>query len=188
MAANEVERSAGRTAWITNPAGESRLLLAFPGLAELEGQWVTNATLSIPLGRAVATDVEVAVDALTRSWDAGATWTSPWTDAGGDLEGRLGTSVRLAAGRAGILTADVTDVVRAMVEGEIEEHGLMLRPGSGSRSGFTAREAALLDDGAGRATLRVYYRDLKALGYEGGPRALMERRRESAVMDEDARR
>jgi len=178
--AGEIERTASRTATITNESGESRLLVAFASLSELEGQWVTSATLTIPLGTtALARGVDVAVEAVARSWSTGATWTSPWSTAGGDIDGKLGNAVTLGAGRSrGALTADVTDIVRAMVEGEIEDHGFLLRPGDAS--GFTAAQAALLE-GTSDATLRVYYRDLRALGYRVGPEALAARKQHVAV-------
>lgn len=77
--AAQLDFTASTTTTISVPMGQGRLLLDFPSLSELQDQWVTNATLSIPLAGEVASDVEIEVDGLTTAWGAGATWTSPWT-------------------------------------------------------------------------------------------------------------
>ena len=180
--ASEIEVTAS-TATTISTSGLGRLLLDFPSLAELHDQWVTNATLLIPLGsESVESDVEIEVDALTTSWAGGATWTSPWTTPGGDREQTLANSALLLAGVSeSKLSADVTDLVRAMVEGEIGEHGFILLPANSPEAGLSEEELALLGDEAGGATLQVSYRDLKALGYEGGPKALVARHRQAAA-------
>ncbi|MFN8179752.1 MAG: DNRLRE domain-containing protein [bacterium] len=177
--AEEIALNTSTTATISATMGQGRLLLGFPSVSPLQGQWVTNATLSIPLGTgSVGSDLEIEVDALTRSWSAGATWTSPWTTPGGDREMTLANSAVVPAGTSGgMLTADVTDVVRAMSEGDLGENGFILLPSSPLKVGFTSEELALLGGQASSATLHVYYRDLKALGYQGGPKALLARKR-----------
>ena len=66
-----------------------------------------------------------------------------------------------------------------MVEGEIEQHGFILVPASPLAVGFTEEQLVLLSDEAAGATLRVYYRDLVAMGVEGGAKALLARSREA---------
>ncbi|MFN8179669.1 MAG: DNRLRE domain-containing protein [bacterium] len=181
--AEDLALTASTTATITAAMGQGRLLLAFPSVSQLQDQWVTNATLSIPLSPgSLTSDLEIEVDGLTRSWAAGATWTSPWTTPGGDREMTLANSAVVPAGTSGgTLTADVTDVVRAVTEGDLDENGFILLPSSPLKVGFSADELAMLSGQAGNATLHVYYRDLRALGYQGGPKALLARKREGRV-------
>ena len=181
--ASELGLTVSTAVTISMPTGQGRLLLALPSLSELQDQWVTNATLSIPLTGDVASDVEIEVDALTTSWGAGATWSSPWSIPGGDREQTLASGAILRAGSSGgTLTADVTDLVRAMVEGDIEEHGFVLLPSNSPEVGFSQEELALLSDEAAGATLQVSYRDLRALGFDGGANALLARIREARVV------
>jgi hypothetical protein len=70
-----------------------------------------------------------------------------------------------------------------MAAGEIGENGFLLLPQDVQRMGFSAPEMALLGSLSG-ARLTVHYRSLTAMGYRGGPRALLERRR-SARIDVD---
>lgn len=181
LGAEELSLTTSTATTITTESGHGRLLLDFPSLASLHDQWVTGATLSIPVeSGGLSSDLEIEVDALTRSWSAGASWTSPWTTPGGDLVQTLANAAVLRAGSSGgTLTADVTDIVRAMVEGEIEEHGFIVLPSSSPEAGFGEEELALVGAEAAGATLQVYYRDLKALGYDGGPKALLARKHEA---------
>lgn len=185
----ELDLAATRSAVITSDSEGARLLVAFPDVSPLlEDQWVTNATLLIPLGStALSSDLMLGVEALATSWGDSPTWTSPWTTPGGDLDETLGSSAEVAAGTSGgTLTVDVTDIVRGWVEAEIVNAGLTLLPVSEDRAGFTPAETALLGSGMATSSLHVYYRDMKALGYQGGMKALLARRR-SAVVDEDRR-
>ena len=72
-----------------------------------------------------------------------------------------------------------------MVEGGIDEHGLILLPASSPDVGFNEGALASLTDEASGARLQVYYRDLRALGIEGGPNALIARKRQARVLEAD---
>jgi hypothetical protein len=156
---------------------QHRVLVAFPSLAELGEEWITGARLAIPLAGGAGSDVDIEVNALTRAWGPGATWTSPWRTPGGDRDESLPASneVVLRGNAGGELTVDVTDIVREMVSGEMGEHGFLLFPADPGRRGFTGAEMSRIG-GLAQVKLTVHYRSLTALGYRGGPEALLERR------------
>ena len=179
--AMELQFTATTATTISVPSGQGRLLLAFPSISALHDEWITDATLTIPITGTLSSDVEVEVDAIATSWGAGATWTSPWQTAGGDRETSVAQTGVLRAGA--VTSVDVTDLVRAMTEGEIEEHGFLLLPMNPVSIGFASSDLAVLGTAANQADLTVRYRKLTGLGYEGGPKALLARVRQARAED-----
>ncbi len=171
--------TATRTAVMADPDGLARVLLAFPGLSELREEWVSDATLTIPLGvGTLASDVGITVDALTSNWSGSPEWSSPWRTPGGDALGKMPSDVVIRAGGAErSLRVDVTDLVRAQADGTIQDYGFILLPTDGAKVGFSESEAAVLGAALSGATLDLHYRKLTGLGYRGGAQAMAERKR-----------
>jgi hypothetical protein len=78
------------------------------------------------------------------------------------------------------LAVDVTDIVRAMASGEIGDHGFILLPMDAQTMGFSEADMALLGSMSG-ARLTVHYRSLTAMGFRGGPEALLARHRSAEI-------
>ena len=161
---------------ITSEEGESRVLMGFSGVRVVQEEWVSRASLEIGLPGATPTDgFAVEVDLLGTAWDGTATWTSPWRVPGGDLEGREDGESALRGGRTAThLSLDVTNQIRAIVDGEVASNGMVLMPANARDEGFSADELEILGT-LGDATLVIHYRRLTGLGVQGGARAYMER-------------
>lgn len=128
---------------IVSPAASARVLLHFGPMADLEDVLVTSAFLEVPLPEAVREqDLEVGVYALTRAWSGQeATWTSPWTRAGGDLDETYFDAVRIPAGQTtGTLRLNVTQVVDEIVTEGAPNHGFVLTVPAWRGEGFPARQ------------------------------------------------
>ncbi len=164
---------------MADASGRTRALIAFPGLSELREEWVSDATLTIPLGvGTLASDVGITVDALTSNWSATPDWSSSWRTPGGDALGKMPSDIVIRAGGAErSLRVDVTDLVRAQADGTIQDYGFVLLPTDGAKIGFSESETALLTAALSGATLDLHYRKLTGLGYRGGVQALAERKR-----------
>jgi hypothetical protein len=168
-----------RVVTISGGMGGSRVLLDFGSVSALSEELILSARLVVPLsGNTPLNDVEVNVTGLTTSWGPGATWTSPWTTPGGDVDRTLMSAVTVRVGtQAALLDVDVTDVIRSMAEGDAPANGLLLKPDAVSRAGFNGAEMAVLGDLAG-GEIRVTYRSLTAHGMRGGAESITERRRQ----------
>ena len=179
----ELELEASRVHQIRSESGAARLLLYFPGLGEVEEEWVTTASLNLSLPGVVSVGTfGVEADLVTTDWDRNATWTSPWIRPGGDREGRSDDVSVLVGGRStGHLSLDVTSQVRLIADGEAANRGFILVPAQTRSEGFSEDELRVLGD-LSAATLEVHYRKLTALGIRGGARALLERKQ--AARDE----
>jgi hypothetical protein len=174
---------------ISDGTGSSRVLLDVRGLEQLQGEWVTEATLVLAVtGASGAEDLDLSLDLVGTDWSAGADWSSPWTRPGGDRLGLEDARIVVPAGsRAGTLSFDVTDMVRAVANGEAGDNGFILYPTDPARAGLDASDLSALGTVSG-ATLTVEYRSLKALGYRDGAGALLDRKRVSRASPEDADR
>ncbi|MFN8177670.1 MAG: hypothetical protein U0167_07080 [bacterium] len=163
--------------WITGPNGNSRALLGFTGIGGLSEEWIISAHLKAQLaGTTPVGRIPLEVWGLARAWDAGATWTSPWTTPGADRAlGEIVTSEVPAGVRASSLDVDVTDLIRSMASGDALENGFLLAPAIGVREGFTGTDRTVLGNLQG-ATIEVTYRKLTADGISGGMRQLLERK------------
>jgi hypothetical protein len=163
---------------ITSGMGGSRVLVDFASPAALAEELILSAHLVIPLsGNTPVSNVGVAAMALTTPWGPGATWTSPWSAPGGDVDRTLVAGGALEAGRvATVLDLDVTDLVRAIVDGEVGANGLLLKPADITRAGFSGAEVAVLGPLQG-GDVHVVYRSLTSHGMRGGAKSLTERRR-----------
>ena len=145
--------------------GEGRVLFRVPELTALSGQFVTSASLEIPLRRGVAVerDVDVYLFALSQAWsDGAATWDSPWRIPGGEWPVDDYGVAHIRSGRQGaVLHFDVSTLVRAIVDGEAPPHGFILTAGPAEGVGrFLPGDLSALGDLAG-ATLHVSYHSAK---------------------------
>jgi hypothetical protein len=174
---------------ISDGAGNSRVLLDVRGLGKLQGEWVTEATLTLAFtGTTLAEDLDLSLDLVATDWSAGAGWSSPWTKPGGDRLGLEDARIVIPAGtRTETMSFDVTDMVRAVADGDAGDNGFILYPTDPGKPGLDSSELSALGT-VSRASLTVEYRSLKALGYRAGARALMDRKRTSRVAPEDAGR
>ncbi len=168
-AADRAELPLGTATIISSEAGAARVLFRAPDLAALGDPLIFSAHLEFTLPRAATgPETYVQVNAITRDWATGSvSWTSPWTRAGGDRDDTYFRSGQVDA-EATALRLDVTSLVRAMVEGEIESYGFMLSVPYGVGEGFRAAELSRLGTlSAGR--LVVEHRQFRA------PKAVRER-------------
>ena len=184
--ASEPTLSLSRTV-ITDSYGRSRVLFEIPSLQEYREEWVSSATLilDLPPG-SFPGEVELLVDAVATPWGGSATWSSPWTHPGGDVEGQTGDGTTLAAGPSpSQVRLDVTTALRGMVEGDLGEYGLIVYPSDPAKAGFTAAESQVLASANGTLALRV--RSLTARGYHGGAKALLDRKRNARLLEDHPR-
>lgn len=144
-AAERVEFPLGTATVISGETGQARILFRVPDLSALGDPLIFSAHLEFTLPRAAAgPEVYVQVNAITRDWAAGSVgWTSPWTRAGGDRDDTYFRSGQVDA-EATALRLDVTSLVRAMMEGEVESYGFMLSVPYGVGEGFRAAELSRL--------------------------------------------
>jgi hypothetical protein len=93
------------------------------------------------------------------SWASGsASWASPWTNAGGDLDDAYYDIRTLSGGsRGGTLRLDVSSMIRAMAVGEIGEYGLALTVPEYRAAGFASDELVALGS-LSSATIHIDYR------------------------------
>lgn len=183
-----VEYAAAQHAVITS-SGKHRVLVSFPSLSELASEWVSSAVLTVPAGgEGSAPELSLEVNALTTSWSAAATWTSPWSVPGGDRETSIpaGSEPVLRSGEAE-LAVDVTDIVRAFCAGDVQQNGFILCPSSPLLMGLSNAQLGFLGE-LSEARLTVRYRSFSEMGYVGGPKALLERRRSQKFDPDRARR
>jgi hypothetical protein len=170
---------------ISDGLGNNRVLLDVRGLSKLQGEWVTEATLTVAFaGAALTSDLDLSLDLVATDWSAGASWSTPWTKPGGDRLGLEDAQIVVPAGtRAQTLSFDVTDMVRAVVDGDAGDNGFILYPTDPGKPGLDSSELSSLGS-VTKAALTVEYRSLKALGYRDGARALMDRKRTSRAAPE----
>jgi hypothetical protein len=126
---------------------------------------VTRATLTVALaGLTPSNALDVQVYALNTAWDAtSATWSAPWTQAGGDVSLDHYQTVRLEAGRpAKELRFDVSSIVQTIAEGSAADNGLILTAAPYRNAGrLDSNELALFGQSP-QAALTVSYLDLPA--------------------------
>ena len=141
---------------IASEEGESRVLVTVGSLSGLQGEFITSAELDFTLpGSTPSRSLELEVSNIERPWDGRPTWTTPWTDAGGDTDPAWGTTAELTGGRAASrLILDVTQMVRAIISSDLANHGFLIRPADPDRSGFDSAGRTILGDLSG-GVLRV---------------------------------
>lgn len=152
-AAASRQLAVGSVRTIQREDGDARVLFRIPGIAELSGQFVTNATLEIPLAHTSAErDVDVYLFAVSQAWtDGTATWNSPWRVPGGEWDLDHYAIAQIGPrNETGVLRFDVSTLVRAIVEGESPPHGFILSAGPAEGVGrFRAADLAVLGDLSG---------------------------------------
>jgi hypothetical protein len=146
---------------ISNESDESRVLVAVTLPENVDNQFVTTARLLLPGPRQqLPRELELIVSPVSRSWaPEGVTWTSPWNTAGGDISTEYSQVTRIPAGTSlSEVSLDVSQAVRAMAFGEIENHGFLVTVAHHQGEGFNAEEFALLDTWT-EAQVRVHCRE-----------------------------
>lgn len=134
--AGEVEISVNQSTVISPPdslAGEygPRFLLFFDLPDVLNGEEITYAevvsTANLP---SVNRDEPIIFEAypLTCSWVQGASWSSPWTNQGGDYDLGRREIFTLKTGGQGSVFIEVTRIVDRWVQGRATNYGLILIP------------------------------------------------------------
>ena len=132
---------------IASPEAAGRILLDFASLQELQHVVVSSAYLEVPLPDAVLEqELEICVYPLSRGWARqAATWTTPWSRAGGDLDESYFDEVTIPAGqRTGTLRLNVTQVVDEIVTRGAPSYGFILSVPLRRGDGFTVGQRALL--------------------------------------------
>lgn len=145
---------------ITSAESESRVLVKVGSLAVLNNKLVRAAHLVFPASRnTLSRDLEIMVMPLTRSWDENsATWTSPWTNAGGDYDEDYSRTEKVAAGVISEdLRVDVSLALRDMAFGELDNYGFLLSVSQHLGRGFTNADIQSLGSLSG-GSLIVHYR------------------------------
>lgn len=148
---------------ITDEGGQARLLVTFGTVRDIGSEWISSATLHVPLTGRTKGDLGVVIDVPRTSWSSGsAAWGTPWIKGGGDPYEEQGVEAILrASGKTSSLSVDVTHLVRAMQAGEVSENGFLIYPSDPGRAGFSAADAGVLDIAKG-AVLEVSYRPISA--------------------------
>jgi hypothetical protein len=142
--ADRIEIALGEPQVITSETQVARVLFAAPDLSGLDDSLLFSARLEFALGAPAEEEVYVQVNPITREWTPGsASWTSPWTRPGGDRDEDHFRTERVDAGDTA-LTVDVTSILRAALEGEIEAHGFVLSAPHASGDGLAAAELSRL--------------------------------------------
>lgn len=132
---------------IASPEGAGRILLGFESAGSLGDVVVSSAFLEVPIPRRMLEqDLEITVYGLARTWRGqSATWTTPWSRPGGDLDESYFGEVTLAAGQmTGTLRMNVTQIVDEIVTRGAPDYGFVLTTPLRSGDGFTAGQRALL--------------------------------------------
>ena len=144
---------------IVNEEGVGRVLVDFGALSEVSGQFITSAYLEFDLpSHRRQSDLNIQVLTLQRGWRDGATsWTQPWTRPGGDVDDTHSQWIELLAeDSASEVRINVTQAVRAIVEGEDASNGFLLTVRDGDRDGFTLSERSLFESiSSGRLEIKT---------------------------------
>ncbi len=118
--------------------GQGRVAFRVPEIAPGERIVVSSAQLVVPLSGAVSErSLRLRAHPITRAWNGGATWTTPWSRPGGDIaeDVYMAFDVDLRRGSA---VLDLTALVKESVEGGQPAHGFLLTAdpvdGAGVRS------------------------------------------------------
>lgn len=144
----------------------------------MRDEWITSATLHLPLAGRLNDAIDVQIDVPRALWTDGATWNSPWFEPGGDPFDEQAVDWTIeAAGGGGSISIDVTGLVRSMQSGETPTHGFLVRPAN-ERIGFTTAEMRVLGVADARPVLEIEYRKVSEY-YRAGPAEVLERKRTS---------
>ncbi|MEV0622293.1 DNRLRE domain-containing protein [Nonomuraea sp. NPDC050404] len=150
--------AAGNT---TGTPGNTRAVIAFAGYADKipADAKVTEASLSLWNANATGTGASFAAHKLTKAFDESATWTSPWTTAGGDFEATALSSVSGLTAAPGWKKWDVTAAATAWSTDPATNHGLLVKVAN--EAGTSKQAASFLstegDEPVLRPRLRVTY-------------------------------
>lgn len=147
---------------IANPsdADDIRILICYALPESLASAQILYAQLMGEVEATVA-DGEAALDIellpLTRQWSsASASWTQPWTNAGGDVD-RSFKGYYLAQGSTQPIRIDVTDLVVQWTRGERTNAGLMLKVSDIFHGTFSLPEATGGGGNSEAPVIRVWY-------------------------------
>jgi hypothetical protein len=178
--AGVIDVGIAETRVIADNAGHSRVLIRPGSLSAVRGELVTKAFLEFSLsGGAPVEEMRVRVYPLNRDWEGNSvSWNYPWTVAGGDVDDADFRTVDLPAGRVATkLRLDVSEIVRAMADGEIGEYGFLLTVPPFQGAGFNSTHLTTLG-GLTSGKLVVHYRKISVLGFTG-PGGSTQLRREA---------
>jgi hypothetical protein len=166
---------------ITDLKGQSRILLKFEPVDDLKDEWISSATLTIPLaGVALTEDLELQIDVPRSAWDGSATWNGPWFKPGGDPYDTQAVDWTIEAGGASTEAAvDVTHLVRAIQTGETPNNGFLIWTAVGGKTGFSVTEMAGLGL-LSKATVEVTYRKITEISKVGAQEMLARKRTRTA--------
>jgi hypothetical protein len=141
---------------IADEAGFARVLFQQPDLTALEDHLVFSAHLEFQIPQVIVDrDLDVQVNPISTAWSEGSTsWTVPWSNPGGDRDDRYFRSSSVPRG-GGVFRLDVTSLVRATLERELDSHGFVLSvPYQADAVGFRALELSRLGTlGSGRLVI-----------------------------------
>ena len=106
--------------------GQGRVAFRIPEIAPGERIVVSSAQLVVPLaGAAAERRLRLRAHPITRDWSGGATWTTPWSRPGGDIDEDLYMAFDVDL-RHGSAVLDLTALVQEAVEGGQPAHGFVL--------------------------------------------------------------
>ncbi len=131
---------------IQDGRGAARILFRIGELDLDDHTLIRRATLSVPVTTLPEERVlDLRLYPLSRSWDVTASWTAPWTTAGGDFDRELYSEARVDL-RSGSSVAvfDVTSVLKEVLEEEVFADGFLLTDVTGGASGIRLTDVAAL--------------------------------------------
>ncbi len=131
---------------IQDGRGAARMLFRINALDLDENTLIRRASLSVPITTLPQErDLTLRLYPLSRSWGAGASWSTPWTTAGGDFDRELYSEARvdLRSG-SGVAVFDVTSLLKEILEEEVFADGFLLTDVTGGASGIRLTDVAAL--------------------------------------------
>ncbi|WP_431897990.1 DNRLRE domain-containing protein [Nonomuraea sp. bgisy101] len=122
---------------------------------------ITEAALSLWGTTSTGSGAGFTAHKLTKDFDEAATWTSPWTSAGGDFDATPAATLTGLTAAPGWRKWIVTDVAKSWTATPAANHGLLVKVGD--EAGAAKQSASFLaseaDEGALQPRLRVTYVD-----------------------------
>jgi hypothetical protein len=117
-----------------------RILLSFPDLDGLSGKTVVSARLMLPT-ISVEAPLRLQARAVACDWSAETvSWTTPWTDEGGDYRQGVRASCLLRPDReASSISINITSAVTEIVENGEANFGFLLLPDAPRGTGESRR-------------------------------------------------
>jgi hypothetical protein len=155
--------SLDEAAAIVNPEDQTdvRILLKFDPLTSLDSNdvvMIAKLRSTVNVVNAPARSILLHVDPLGTDWNANTVgWSSPWTNAGGDIEENLSVMGRITQADSQNVQIDITRIIKRIAAGSIDDYGIMLRQIGATKRQFAVRNSSQPGGGHPLVELVIYY-------------------------------